>query len=155
MKNTEVGGYLVKQSRSGYQHIMLDKKDTNCGTDKFLEINLTDKNKGLYLLRWIKGKDGKLVMLDADNVKNYIGKKIQLRSPLYCISNKICSKCAGDLYYRLQMNNLGLVADRIASTIMQKSMKQLTKIVVLHSNVYQYLEEFMENPNFRITYKLV
>jgi len=77
------------------------------------------------MLRWIKGDDGKLVLLDADNVNQYVGKKVKLRSPLYCTSDKICSKCAGELYYRLNMNNVGLVADRIASTIMQKSMKQL------------------------------
>jgi len=124
MKNTEVGGYLVKQSRSGYQHLMLDEKESDCGTKKFLEILLTDKNKGLFLLRWIEGPDGKLILLDADNVKQYIGKKIRVRSPLYCTTDKICSKCAGELYYRLEMKNLGLIADRIASTIMQKSMKQ-------------------------------
>lgn len=124
MKNTEVGGYLVKQSRSGYQHLMLDEKDSDCGTDKFLEIVLTEKNKGLFMLRWIKGTDGKLILLDADNIDQYIGKKVKLRSPLYCTSDKICSKCAGELYYKLNMNNVGLIADRIASTIMQRSMKQ-------------------------------
>ena len=124
MKNTEVGGYLVKQSRSGYQHLMLDEKDSDCGTKKFLEILLTDKNKGLFLLRWIQDSDGKLVLLDADNVKSYIGKKIRIRSPLYCTNDRICSKCAGELYYKLEMPNIGLIGDRIASTIMQKSMKQ-------------------------------
>jgi len=123
-KNTEVGGYLVKQSRSGYQHLMLDEKDSDCGTKKFLEITLTDKNKGLFLLRWIQGSDGKLVLLDADNIKQYIGKKVKIRSPLYCTNDRICSKCAGELYYKLGMTNIGLIGDRIASTIMQKSMKQ-------------------------------
>jgi len=71
-----------------------------------------------------KGKDGQLILLDADNIDKYIGKKVKIRSPLYCTTDKICSKCAGELYYRLEMKNLGLIGDRIASTIMQKSMKQ-------------------------------
>src|SRR5699024_1736575 len=98
---------------------------SDCGTQKYLEMTLTKENKGLFLLRWIKDDEtGNLILLDADNINNYIGKKVKLRSPLYCISDKICSKCAGELYYRLNMNNIGLVADRIASTIMQRSMKQ-------------------------------
>ena len=70
MKNTEVGGYLVKQSRSGYQHLMLDEKDSDCGTKKYLEMTLTDKNKGLFMLRWIQGKDGQLIIISSIPINN-------------------------------------------------------------------------------------
>ena len=38
---------------------------------------------------------GGLVMLDRNNIGSYVGKSVMMRSPMTCITNKICSKCAG------------------------------------------------------------
>ena len=62
-------------------------------------------------------------MLDNSNIGKYIGKEVKLRSPLYCIGDKLCSKCAGDLYYRLGIENIGMTTSAIGSNLLNLLMK--------------------------------
>jgi hypothetical protein len=125
-KNTEKGGYLSKQVNSGMQHLMIDnEQDSDCGSTKYLSVNLSKSNYKLFMYRFIKGKDDdNLILLDPDTIGKYIGKTVKMRSPMYCKGDKICNHCAGDLFRRLNLNNAGLMANRASSTLQSKSMKQ-------------------------------
>jgi hypothetical protein len=46
-----------------------------------------------------------------------------MRSPLFCLNDQICSKCAGLLYHELEIENIGLATGKIASNLMLQSMK--------------------------------
>lgn len=120
---TQQGGYLVKKYNAAFQSVVLDKPKTDCGTQKTLAVSLTKDNHKMFLYRYIK-EGQKKVLIDEDNIKNYINKNIQLYDPLFCVGNKICNKCAGEIYYKLGIENIGLTASKVCSSIMNKSLKK-------------------------------
>lgn len=120
---TQVGGYMTKKYLSAYQTMVLDKKGSDCGTEKYKELFLSKNNYKLFIYRYIiVGK--KLILLDNEQIQKYIGQIVKLRSPLYCISDKICNKCAGELFYKLGIENIGLTTTKVSSTLMNKSLKK-------------------------------
>ncbi len=99
--------------------------DTNsdCGTTKTIEINITNSNKNNYLYRYIL-EGSKLVELNDSNIDKYVGKTVKLRTPMYCKNDKICNKCAGNFIYKLGDVNVGLQCSKIATTLTQLGMKK-------------------------------
>lgn len=126
---TAVGGYLTKQFYSVYQSIVLDEPETNCGSKGYITITLTKENVNSYMYQNIIEND-KLITLTPENQDQYIGKTIKLRSPMYCLSDKICSACAGRRFYIMGLRNVGLTTGRVSNTLMSKQMKKfhVTKV---------------------------
>lgn len=120
---TQDGGYLVKKYMAAFQALQVDKKYTDCGSTETFELLVTDFNKKLLNNRYIK-ENNKVVELTLDNIDKYVGRRIQLYDPLYCCGDKLCNKCAGNLYIKLNIKNMGLTASKICSTIMNKSLKK-------------------------------
>jgi hypothetical protein len=120
---TQISGYLSKQITAAMQSVVLDVKDSDCGSKNYLEVTLAPELKNDFVYRYII-EGSKLVLIDDSNIDKYIGKKIKLRSPMYCISDKVCNKCAGDIYYKLGLVNLGLTATRVSSTLLNLNMKK-------------------------------
>lgn len=121
-KGTVSGGYLSKQVRSAFQHIMLDEKGSDCGTKKFLKIKIDKSTKDLFLYRYIK-KGNDLLLLTPNNINSYMDKEVELRSPLYCKGQYICNHCIGELFYSSGIRNVGVLSDRVSSTLLQKALK--------------------------------
>jgi hypothetical protein len=120
---TAEGGYLFKQFCSAFQTVMLDKNSkSDCGTKKTIKIAITSDNKSLFNYRYIL-EGNKLIMLVPDAMDSYIGRIVNLRSPLFCTNGELCSKCAGMLYHKMGLYALGLATGRIASNIMLLAMK--------------------------------
>lgn len=120
---------MTKKMFAGMQSLVLDEKGTDCGSEKYVEFTITDKNKKLFLYRYIL--DGnKLVLLDDKNIKSYINKKVKMRSPMGCKSDKICNICAGELYYKLGIKNIGLTTTKVTSTLLQKALKKFHDVSV-------------------------
>jgi len=120
---TAVAGYFSKQIIAMMQAVELDEKNSDCGSKNFLRTTIHKSQEGDYLYRYVK--DGsKLVLITRENISKYTGKPIMLRSPMYCIGDKICNKCAGDLYYKLGIKNAGLTASRASSTLLNMGMKK-------------------------------
>lgn len=120
---TQVGGYMTKKYLSAYQTMVLDRVGSDCGTIKYKEISINQNNYKLFLYRYIIVGD-KLVLLDDEKLNKYINRTVKMRSPLYCTSSKICSKCAGELFYKLGIENIGLTTVKVSSTLMNKSLKK-------------------------------
>ena len=89
----------------------------------WLEVVIDSWNKNQLLYRYIVDK-GKLVLLDSSNIDKYVGTKVKLRSPVYCIGDKLCSKCAGSMFYKLGIENVGLTTSRVATTLLNLNMKK-------------------------------
>lgn len=121
---TADSGYLAKQLLAGMQTEIIDDDGTDCGTDKTLEIDLTESNKGDFIDRNIK-VGGKPLMLTPENINQYIGRKIHVYSPMFCTGDKLCTKCTG------KYNNkfIGLDSSRVATTLTNLNMKKF------HNNV--------------------
>lgn len=121
---TEVGGYLTKQFYAVYQSIITDPDLEDCGTKQFLRFKLTEDLYGDFEYQYIRLKDGEpWELLNPDTKKKYIGHNVQLRSPMFCGSDKLCHKCIGDLPKKLNIKNIGLTTGRISNTLLAKKMK--------------------------------
>ena len=69
--------------------------------------------------------DGKeLVEINSSNYKKYCNKPIKIRFAALCESKTgFCNKCAGNLFYKLGVENIGLITMQMASKIKNLSMK--------------------------------
>jgi hypothetical protein len=67
--------------------------------------------------------NGKTVLLTNENRSQFVGKKVNLRSPIGCIGAKLCNKCMGERFYKLGIKNVGLTTGRISNSIMNASLK--------------------------------
>lgn len=129
---TAISGYLGKQMIALLQTYVLGSRDSDCGSVGYVDLVMTEdfvRNK-LFLYRYIKEGD-KLIMLTEDNIEKYIGKRVKLRSPMYCkkVENgKLCNKCCGDQYYEQDIDTVGLLSMRVAGTLTNANMKKF------HSN---------------------
>lgn len=119
---TRVAGYYTKKFFAVYQTTNLDARGSDCGSKKYRKFFLTEDNFKRVKYRWIVD-NGKLVCLTPENAKKYFGKVVNLRSILYCKGRTLCSKCAGDLFYRLGITNIGLTVPDISTSFLNTLLK--------------------------------
>ena len=66
----------------------------------------------------------KLVELTSQNKDKYIGKTVRFRFSSMCESkNGICHACAGNLFNRIGITNVGVATPQVASKLKNISMK--------------------------------
>ena len=122
-KKTEVGGYWEKLFMAAFQHIVLLDKDSDCGTNRYIEMNITDKNIDMIMYSYAI-VNGRPVEITSENRDQFIGKKTKLRFSSMCkAKDGICNKCAGNLFYRLGIKNVGAATPQIPSKLKLLSMK--------------------------------
>lgn len=121
---TEVGGYWEKLMLPAYQHIKIGKKGSDCGTKRTIKVKLDDSNIGDYMYSYIK-EGGKLIELNSQNRSKYLGKEVQLRFSSLCEAKDgiICNVCAGDLFHKLGIENIGSAMPQIGSRLKNIAMK--------------------------------
>lgn len=139
---TQNGGYLGKQLDAAFQTIQADKKGTDCGTRKTLKVYITSKNKKDYLDRYIMDRGNK-ILLDTETINKYVDKYVDMRSPMYCKSEKMCNICTGELYYKLGIKNVGLLTHVISSRLLTHSLKKFhnTTISLYKLDINKYISE--------------
>lgn len=120
---TQESGYLAKQLIAALQTVVLDKKDSDCGTNGYITVTITPELRNDFNYRYII-ENGKLVLLDDTNIDKYVGKTVKMRSPMYCVGKKLCRKCAGVIHEKLDIENIGLTSTKVASTLLNLSMKK-------------------------------
>ncbi len=119
---TATSGYLSKQLIAAFQTVTLDKIGSDCGTKNYLPIEVTKFNKKFITNRYII-ENNKLVLMDDSNIDKYIGKVVKMRSPMYCIGDKLCRVCAGNMFDKLGIDNIGMSATKISGTLLNLNMK--------------------------------
>lgn len=120
---TQVSGYLTKQLTAAFQGIVLDGPGSDCGTKGTLDILLTPWLVQDLLYSFIVD-GGKLVLLDDKTIKKYVGKKVKLRFPMFCISEKLCRTCAGLMFEKLGLENIGLTTSKVSTRLLNLNMKK-------------------------------
>ena len=122
---TGVGGHVEKMINSGYQHIRLDKHGSDCGTTDYVTELLTDSNVESWMYSYIIDDSTKtLVELNSKTYKKYLGKKVKIRFSALCESTTgICNKCIGELFYKLNVTNIGLLVMIVGSDVKNNNMK--------------------------------
>ena len=119
---TKDAGYLGKKLLALLQMMEIDEEGTDCGTKNLIPVKITKSNKSNMVYSYINS-DGQLLMLDNSNINQYVGKTVMMRSPMSCINEKICSKCAGQLFYLLGAKHAGLFATQISHADLNLALK--------------------------------
>ena len=119
---TQKGGYLTKQYYAAYQSIQCDEDGTDCGTKLGIDMTLTPDNIEEYYYQNIMTAQGPVV-LTSENKDEFVNKKVNIRSSMFCKNDKICSVCAGRRFYMMGIKNIGLTSGRVTNTLLNASMK--------------------------------
>ena len=129
--STQDSGTLSKKYNAVLQGIRLLPNGSDCGTTKTREQEITESNADDYLYRYIVEK-GKLVQLTQDNIKQYIGKTVNMRTPIYCKAKdpNYCSVCTGERLHRVGIKNVGLTFNIISGSLLNASMKKFHDISI-------------------------
>ena len=118
---TKNGGVAAKNLLRATASLVIEPGD--CGSKIFKELHVTKDTAEALIGRTIL-VNGKLEKID--NPSKYIGKIVQLRSPMYCkrTNGHICGVCAGDnlLNYR---KGVTILATDISSVLMKNSLKKM------------------------------
>ena len=120
--NTAIAGYLVKKLYATYQGTILDEPGSDCHSLGYREFMLTQENSRYVKNRYII-EGNKLVELNLTNMPKYIGKRVKMRSPMYCKGERLCNACAGQAFYNQGIKNIGLTAANIGSDFLNLLMK--------------------------------
>lgn len=123
-RKTETGGYLEKQFTNATQHVKI-KFGYDCGTKHTMKIDLDKKNINNWMYCFVVGSNGSLTEITSDNKDKFIGKTVNIRYSAMCQAKNgyICEKCAGTLYKRIGIENIGLGCMIMASALKNASMK--------------------------------
>lgn len=123
-KKTELGGYWEKLFLTAFQHVVLLDPGSDCKTDRHITMKVTDKNINSIMYSYAINVDGSLTEITSENKNKFIGKTVKLRFSSMCeAKNGICNKCAGNLFYRLGIRNIGAATPQIPSRLKVLSMK--------------------------------
>jgi len=109
--NTADTGYMSRKLAYVLNSLEADKFLRDCKTKGTLTIKLTSALIGRLAGRYIIGKSGKLeeFLIEDHNP----GDVIQLRSPIYCKSPKVCFTCYGNLLKRHKSQYIGILASQV------------------------------------------
>ncbi len=124
-KETQEGGVSVKEALAAAQNFTMELKD--CGSKKGVDITVTEKIQEDLVGKYLNTSKGP-VNITKQDVGKYLGKSINVRSPLYCSSNHTswCKICLGD---KITIN-----PDALTVAIMNvSSVLLLTKMAKQHS----------------------
>lgn len=123
-KKTETGGHWEKLFISAFQHIRLDPPGSDCGTDKYITVDFSDQRIDDYMYSYVIKNDGSLELIDSTTRDKYDGKTVKLRFASMCKSKTgICNMCAGELYYKIGLMNIGMAMSQVASILKNICMK--------------------------------
>lgn len=138
-KKTETGGYWEKQFLRAFQHLKLLPKGSDCGTKKTLSIYLTEKNIDGWMYSYIVDGNN-TVELTSQNKNKYLNKTVKIRFSALCEAKDghFCNKCAGNLFYRLGIENVGAATPQVPSKVKVLLMKKF------HDSVINFAEMDVE-----------
>jgi len=116
--NTGTSGYLSRKLIFTCANLQMDTDLDDCGTTDTLTIVVdTEKLASMLVRRWMV-KNGNMELITKDNYKDLVEQTIEIRSPVYCQSQKICKTCYGDLYKSINSRFIGIIA---AQTLGERS----------------------------------
>lgn len=135
-KKTETGGYWEKLFLKAFQHLKLLPAGSDCGTTKTLKVYLTEKNIGGWMYSYIV-EGNKLVELTSENKSKYLNKEVKFRFSALCEAKDghFCNKCAGNLFYRLGIENVGSITPQVPSKVKVLLMKKFHDSVINFSDM--------------------
>lgn len=138
MYHTETGkgGYKEKLFTAATQHIKVGKPNSDCGTTKTMTVTLTKKNIQDWMYSFYKS-GSKLVEITSENMNSLVGKTVNMRFSALCKEKNgyICEKCAGSLFRRIGIENVGMGSMIMMSSLKNANMKKFHDSTVKLSHI--------------------
>lgn len=93
---TELGGARTKGIYRAMSPVYIATDD--CGTKIGQPRRITEKNASEWVGCYYVDSNKRPVLFDRENVKAFIGKTVEVRTPAYCLAKNpgFCAKCLGD-----------------------------------------------------------
>jgi len=140
---TQLGGEQTKIVMRMFQGSAIIEED--CGTTEGLTFLVTDKNADSFdgMYETVSNK-----IIDSKNIKDYIGKHLTVRSPMYCKTGfgkgggGFCVKCFGEFYRKRDVKALGLDGVVWTSTFMLLSMKKMHGTMLSNINIIDTFSDY-------------
>ena len=130
---TSKAGYMGKQLIALLQMMSVDYNNLDCGTKNTIPLTVTNYNKK-FLDQTVFIERGTEKTLSTSNIDSYVGKTIQMRSPMSCVGEKLCAKCASNLFKMLDAENVGLYVSQISHAALNLGLKaKHNSVVELHT----------------------
>lgn len=81
--------------------------------------------------------NGRLVELTSENKSKYLNKEVKFRFSAFCEAKDghFCNRCAGNLFYRLGITNVGSATPQVPSKIKNLLMKKFHDSVINFSDM--------------------
>lgn len=129
---TQDGGTMTKYLSVAMQNIKLGPKGSDCGTKGFMYYKISDSGHwNSILYDYMINPDNTLTLLTPELKSKLMGKTIKIRTPLYCkAKDYYCNHCAGDRYYKLGIQDIGMTATTSTGTITNKNMKAMHDVSI-------------------------
>jgi len=108
--NTAETGYFSRQLAYVLDSVELDRTVRDCRTDRTMELKL-DKDLMSRMFGRNLIEKGKVVPFNAADYKS--GDVVNVRTPIYCLTPKVCFTCYGRLVERHKSPYIGMVASQI------------------------------------------
>ena len=116
---------------------VLEGKD--CHTKRTITVKLTDDNISMYMYNYIVNPNGSYTEITSDNMKDFIGKTVHIRYASLCeAKDGICNICAGNMFARLGMKNVGVATYKVPCTVKLKSMKAFHDATIKYTDIEKY-----------------
>ena len=118
--DTAKGGEQTKFLLRVFQEVLITEDDCKAktGIKVVLNENIASQYFGRYLMSG--------VVLSKENYKEYLGKEVEIRSPMHCKTvGGFCYRCCGKTMKDVGMRAIGMQAIRISSKFTSVSMKAI------------------------------
>lgn len=121
--STATNGASTKQVLRSVQNVKTVEDD--CGTTEYLHQVLKENTASQFIgVNIVNTQTGELTPLTQDNLKDYIGKEVAMRSVMHCKSRDgYCKKCAGAILESIGQDALGTLVLDLTSVWLNASMK--------------------------------
>jgi DNA-directed RNA polymerase beta' subunit len=105
--NTSETGYLSRQLVFVCQRVEMDPKIRDCRTQRQIQIKVTPDIAKRLKGRFVINRLNNIIPFDEKSMLNHV---IRLRSPVYCLTKKICPVCYGMLFAQNKSVYIGTTA---------------------------------------------
>lgn len=140
---TQVGGLDAKWMMYVFQNCKIIEED--CQSKQYLEITIFPGMESTYLGQYVLTSKGTLVPLSKENIKDYIGKPIKLRSMMYCKTKYgYCRTCAGEIFKKMEYDNISAIPIDVGGIFTQESMDTFHGLSVSITTI-DNLEDYLVN----------
>lgn len=108
--NTADTGYMSRQLAYVLNTVEIDRQLKDCKTKRVLSFRMTKEMKGRFDGRYIV-KGNRVDLFDEKTTK--VGDVVNLRTPIFCESTKLCHTCYGELLKRHRTPYAGVIAAQL------------------------------------------